>query len=263
MFTGKTRVAVYGIGPNTGGETISLSFFFKTTKTNEMVLVHYGGILGGGGGVGARSKDIFMLTLKQGRPIVRFNNLEHVFVTPRKKFALNDGKWHQIVVSMPYKSCLYSELQMYVDGKKAKTKISKQKKDNNIFFITSGKLSLGGFGYSSDDFETNFPYIDNFIGKMDSFWLWSNPISRKSLRQASKRRFEKTVGYTCSDSKPMKYLNMLTSAKCHKKCSNNPSCWGYYLTDPVEKKYKCYLFLRGRPDIGQASEDSICSQVVN
>ena len=223
MFTGETRVAVYGMGPNTGGETISLSFFFKTTETNEMVLVHYGGTFGFG--VGAMSKDVFMLTLKQGRPIVRFNNLEHVFVTPIKRFSLNDDKWHQIVVSMPYKSCLYSELQMYVDGEKAKTKISEQERDNNIFFITTGKLSLGGFGYSSDNFETNFPYVNNFIGKMDSFWFWSNPISKKALRQASKRRFEKTVGYTCSDSKPMKYRrNILTSAKCHKKCSNKPSC---------------------------------------
>ena len=111
--------------------------------------------------------------------------------------------------------------------------------------------------------KLQIPFVHNFIGKMASFWLWSNPISRKALRQASKRRFETTVGYGCSDSKPMKYRNILTSARCHKKCSKKPSCWGYYLTDPVGTKYKCYHFLRGRPDIGQASEDSIYSQVVN
>ena len=107
---------------------------------------------------------------------------------------------------------------MYVDGRKIQTKVSNGTKgDKNIFFITSGKLSLGGFGYSSDKYEIEFPFVHNFIGKMASFWLWSNPISRKALRQASKRRFETTVGYGCSDSKPMKYRNILTSARCHKK----------------------------------------------
>ena len=102
MFTDNTRVAVSGIGPNTGGEIISISLFFKTTETNEMVLVHYGGWFGRG-----EKKDIFMLTLKQGRPCVRYRSNKKNFVTSKNQLTLNDGKWHQIVISMPYKSFVY------------------------------------------------------------------------------------------------------------------------------------------------------------
>ena len=99
VFTDKTRVAIYSVGPMGGGEIISWSIFFKTTQTQEQVLVFYGGVFGP-----SERKDIFLLSLKGGNPFLRFTTNRKQYVTSENDLNLNDGQWHQIAVSMPKKA---------------------------------------------------------------------------------------------------------------------------------------------------------------
>ena len=46
VFSDDTRVAIYGMGPWIGGEVISTSIFFRTSKSKEMILIFYGGVFG-------------------------------------------------------------------------------------------------------------------------------------------------------------------------------------------------------------------------
>ncbi len=152
------------------GDLISCSLYFKTIDSNEVVLIFYGDKWGI-----ARTKHVFLLTLNDGTPNFYIN--QGTFAAPVEALALDDGDWHNIIISMPSKSCLLSEVLMYVDGRRIHTQISGN--DDNIFYTTSGHLSLGGWGYSCDEFGQNiFDYISNFKGEMDDFQLWHDRVLR-------------------------------------------------------------------------------------
>lgn len=243
VFTDTTRVAIYGVGPMGGGEIISCSIFFKTTQTQEQVLVFYGGLFGP-----SERKDIFLLSLKQGNPILRFSatNGNH-YVTSVNDLNLNDGQWHQIAVSMPRKSCLYSEVIIYVDGAKIVRK-TPNGKNLNVFFVTSGKLSLGGFGYSNNKYDVILPDIHNFKGKIDKFMLWGG----KSLT----KRFVSHDGFKCKDSNARSFQNLKTWEQCFDSCLTAPNCWGYEWRG--SQSNLCYHFYDERPEVGDELEGSIC-----
>ena len=173
------------MGPMAQGEMVTCSFFFKTTHSKEMVLVFYGGRFGYNS-----KKDVFLLTLKGGNPILYVQT--KALLSPKDAYSLNDGKWHYIAVSMPSNSCKLSQVRMYVDGEKVDTVVTGR--DPNIFYITSGQLSFGGWGYSKGVFGVSiFSEINNYEGMMDHFRLWtgrmtptSAPILRPSLIPTSK-----------------------------------------------------------------------------
>lgn len=170
VFTDKSRVAISSIGPMAAGEKMSLSFHFKTKKNNDMILVSYGGKFG------YKPKDVFLLTLKNGTPVLYLD--EDRFLKPRKAMQLNDSDWHHIEISMRSNSCLLSEVQMYVNNVEVLTKVHGD--DLNIFFVTSGVLSLGGWGYSDERFgDIYFTNIHNYEGRIDDFRLWHGPAHSK------------------------------------------------------------------------------------
>ena len=233
IFTNDTRVAIYSMGPYMGGEIISFSLFFKTSESGDQILFFYGNAFGV-----SSKKDIFFFSLSDGHPRLHFEKRLQRKVTPKATQSLNDGQWHQIAVSMPHKSCLRSEIQMFIDGKNVKLKVTGE--DQYVFVITSGKLSLGGFGYSNHKFDRTFPRMKPFVGMMDNVWVWANPISANMLRSASKKKFINYQGHNCQPGAPRKYKRKKTKTKCRKLCEQSPSCWGYELKGKVGNKYKCY-----------------------
>lgn len=170
ILSSESRIAFGSMGPMAAGDLISCSLYFKTIDSNEVVLIFYGDKWGI-----TKTKHLFLLTLNEGTPNFYIN--QGTFAAPVEALALNDGDWHNIIISMPSKSCLLSEVLMYVDGRRIHTQISGN--DDNIFYTTSGHLSLGGWGYSSDEFGQNiFDYISNFNGEMDDFQVWHDRVLR-------------------------------------------------------------------------------------
>lgn len=168
LFTNRSRLAIGSMGPMAAGEIISCSLLFKTTTSNESVLIFYGDKWGE-----VKRKHLYLLTLNNGSPIFYIN--EKTFLTAKNEMSLNDGSWHSIIVSMPAQSSLLSEVLIYVDNEKMKTEVVGN--DEHIFFTTSGHLSLGGWGYSSSVFSDKvFSTINNFEGQMNDFELWHGRV---------------------------------------------------------------------------------------
>lgn len=169
-----SRIAVYGFGPHSGGSIISYSLLFSTKSNSRMILVHYGHAF-----TANSNKNMYTLTLEKGAPML-YASPTHI-VVPEERYKLNDGKWHHIAVSMPSKSCLLSDIVMYVDGNVIETTTDK---DNHIFFTTTGRLSIGGFGYSHESHERIFPFLSPFIGKVDEFYMWGRTIEDNDIKLA-------------------------------------------------------------------------------
>ena len=245
VFTEDTRVAFYSMGPMGAGEMISYSFYFKTTQADEMVLVHYGGSFGT-----SKAKDYYTLILKDGIPSLYFSKERYLVAEIGQ--GLNDNVWHHMRVSMSKKSCKYSEVEMVINGKQVDTTV--HGRNSNIFFTTSGKVSLGGFGYSSPKFESIFPGVGNFVGMMDSFWLWSKvDTDSKLLIPSFRKRFEVNKNVRCKETEDRIFMGRYSRKKCFKYCVKNPSCWGYELRATTQGRDKCYHFEGERPELDSDS----------
>ena len=171
-----SRIGIYGFGPHGGGRIISYAMWFNCISQLEMILIHYGHNYST-----KSNKSIYTLTLNDGTPMLYTSHDK--ILQPTKKHSLNDGKWHHIAVSMPTESCRLSDVILYVDGKSVKTGVTT---DEHIFFSTSGRLSIGGFGYSHKNYETKFPGLSPYVGKLDEFYLWGRSIKNKDLKLAMK-----------------------------------------------------------------------------
>jgi hypothetical protein len=166
LLTKRSRIAIFADSPHSGGNAVSYSLSFETKGKSEMILVHYGGTSSKSG------KDIFTLTLNNGIPILyrsRASRFKPVF-----QYHLNDGKWHHVAVSMSENSCKLSDVIMYIDGKRADTTATSD--DDYLFFMNSGRISIGGFGYTSERYESEFPHLSPFFGKIDEFQMWGRSI---------------------------------------------------------------------------------------
>jgi hypothetical protein len=174
-FDGSTsQMAVYATGPYSGGEPMTFSMWFKTDRSSaEMVLFNYGSVWDDA--AISNTRDHFMLTLDYGAPAVRIQSKRRIKVS-NNKMNLADGDWHQIAVSMPSKSCLLSEVEIYVDKERANTVL--QGGDLNIFTHTAGRISLGGVGFYSRAYDKAYPNIDPFSDLLDDFRLWANTDKR-------------------------------------------------------------------------------------
>ena len=184
-------------------------------------------------------------------------------MTTTADYNLNDGEYHHIAISMPSKSCLNSDVKMFVNGKLVRT--SWNGKNENVFFVTSGKLSLGGFGYSNNNYDSVFPDKRNFAGTMDNFIVWGNtPMTQQRLlRRGFKTNFENNVA-RCKSSQSRTFRKTLLPAKiCKKRCLKQPECWGYELRNRKGNLHLCILHYGTRPKVIDAStQDDRCNPVV-
>lgn len=207
LFHNDSRFAIFGVGPFSGGEIISFSLWIKTKLTSDTILVHYGKFIKG--------KDHMVFFLSNGVPEfkVKPNRVLRAINTP----SIADDEWHHIAISMPSRSCRLSEIQMFIDGIAVETEAN----DENyyIFYQTAGSIAIGGFGYSSELFETLYPKAVPFQGMVDDFSLWSKPLENKI-------KFRRGMPNEC-----MKKYSVKTKFKrynqCKKKCKKEKNCHGF------------------------------------
>jgi len=172
LFSDESRFAFYSTGPFSGGDVASVSLWINTVHAQkQMILVHYGAIFGSS--IDKTTKDFFTLVLDNGVPTVYLGKKKILKSTGHNLLA--DGQWHHIAVSMPTKSCLLSQVNIYVDGIKTITWLLDS--DDYIFTTTSGRLSLGGYGYSAKYFDDIFPEMETYSGYMDDFKFHSRPLT--------------------------------------------------------------------------------------
>lgn len=216
-------MAIGSMGPLAAGDIISCSLHFKTTQSNnEMILTFYGGKFGQ-----SVSKDLFLLTLKNGSPRLHFN--KKTLIEPKTALSLDEGSWHNIIITMPSKSCLYSQMKIIVDGEEVPTVLQGQ--DKHIFFTTSGLISLGGWGYSNEDFgDKVFDNLINFSGEMSDFRVWHG----KSIDASALHSEAPSTSPTIPAIRTISNSNIDTSDS-----RNGPQCGVFVKTLPV----MIYFFL--------------------
>jgi len=171
-FSAATSFGIYGTGPPTHGEIVSVEMWIRTSATDgKMILASYFQYYRGLNKV----KDHLLLTLENGVPTfyVRKREPHRADVVN----ALSDNAWHHVALTMPKKSCRPSEMYFYVDGQRANLTSSGGHDDNHIFFITQGRMSFGGFGYASEKAKGYYGNeMKNYVGLMDDAKVYSHTI---------------------------------------------------------------------------------------
>lgn len=237
LFNVDSRVAIGSMGPLDGGTAFSCILEFNTANSNDhMILVSYSHAWSS-----RSSKDMFLMTLAKGRPRVYLDR--NTYIQVDNSYFLSDGAWHKIFIKMPSKSCLLSKVQMYVDGKLVQTTLVGD--DRHLYFTSTGYLTLGGWGYSSDQFSTTRFYktLQNFQGAMNMFALWmkneENYISsvEDGFRIYPDRRCQRTFNTT--------KLGVMSSGECLERCKSNELCNGFEARirkNKPDKPPACFIF---------------------
>jgi len=259
-FTSASRFAIYSGGPHGGGNMMSYNVWIKTVQDEEMVLVHYGKVWGDVASP-LSTKDFHMLTLDKGNPTLYIGT--NAKLVPLQPLELHDDAWHHLSVSMPERSCLLSEVTMYIDGKMVSVYTPQDAQDRHIFHFSGGKLSLGGFGYSSN-YEKAFPSVQPYTGLMDDFLLFGRPVSSKELEWMTAPNYDIRYGTSCIrtqqvNTEPIKITTGLK--KCKRKCAKHGWCKGYEFSKFSDEK-KCTLF-KQPPEFGESKPNTRCALMLS
>jgi hypothetical protein len=175
-FTHNSRLAIYGVGPLSGGQVVSVSLWFKTSHTEkDMVLVYYGQPWGP-----SKEKDQLAITLRNGIPTFYISG-DQAYTVPGIS-PIADMSWHHLALTMPKQSCLSSEIQLYIDGYRAGLDaMMPSSPDKHVFFSTQGRMNFGGFGYSSKATRKINKDMVPYMGELDEVTVWSRTLSIEDI----------------------------------------------------------------------------------
>jgi len=259
-FDETSRFGIYSTGPHSGGDIISYTIWIKTLEEDsEMIIIHYGSVFNHGK---VYDKNIFTVTLNNGIPNL-YTGVYSKLVPEEDSLNIADGKWHHIAVSMPKRSCLLSNVMLAVDGRALETYVSGY--DDYIFFLSTGRISLGNLGYSTRQYEAFFPDMKPFIGLMDDFYMWGRTLERDELQLSMRGEYQLSWAKACKRKEGQKILDYEDSGpwKCRKRCSKQKYCWGYEsIKGTGGNKSKCTLFYGYAPEVGESQAGSRCARIV-
>lgn len=214
-----------------------------------MIIVHYGQVWGDLL-KDKRNKDFHTLTLDNGNPTLYISPDSKLI--PVKSLQLNDNRWHHISVSMSKHSCLLSEVLIYVDGNKIEAFVPNH--DKHIFHITSGSLSIAGFG-STSNFDQLFPHMKPFIGALDEFLMFGKP-SFDQLAWMTAPSFAVRYGTKCVGKSGLSSTFPTSRKKCKKRCNRTSWCKGYQFSINDGQK-QCTLY--EMPEYGENVSNTRCA----
>jgi hypothetical protein len=168
-FTEKTRAAVLGMGPHSEGRVVSYALWFKSSSSNTQILISYEGWW--------FDRNVMNLRLVSGTPELVISKSQKLVGLSSK--LLNDDNWRHIAVTLPFKDCKLSEVQMFVDGQQISTSVIGN--DETINFPNGGLLAIGGFGHgrtkANNDIRDGYTNGSRFIGGMDEIFVFSKSLT--------------------------------------------------------------------------------------
>jgi len=173
-FTSNSRFGVFSIGPYTAGMAHSAALWMRTSESSKAMMLLYFGP-----NWKVSSKDSLQIMLHNGKLRLKFSDKDgggNLKLTEKRMLA--DDQWHHIAVVMPFNSCRYSQLQIYIDGILYATKLT-QGSDNPMFFATTGRLNIGGYGYREQNDDNGL--IEMFEGEIDDVMVWSKPLQSQDV----------------------------------------------------------------------------------
>jgi len=245
-FNSSSQMGVYSFGPHRGGGIISYSILFRTSQKAEVILIHFGQSWEINSD---KNKNIFSLTLDHGTPKL-YASQSSILQPNMDGNTLNDGGWHQVAVSMPYRSSPLSKVKFYLDGILTQTSV---RNDVNLFFFKYGRVSIGSLGFSSTT-VSDFPTWKSFHGYINDVIVWGRTITPSQLRNCPKLRLHRIKNSWCNRKiiKGMKteIIAGLENVKiCKNRCKENALCLGVEFTklNKSSQNTTCILFKNMRP----------------
>ena len=170
QFNENSRMGVFAMGPHHSGHVVSYALWVKTDATERQLLINSGSMWS------PYLKEFLNLNLNNGVPEVMISDKQWLSA---EGVRLNDGQWHHIAVSMPSHGCLLSEVELYVDGKPMKTRVTGA--DKNLFFHQAVRMGFGGLNYSQKAFD-QLP-VKSFTGAMDEVSIWARSLTREDVME--------------------------------------------------------------------------------
>lgn len=254
LFNSQSVMATFAMGPLGGGQVVSVAMWIKTSAKKEMILFHYDHKFNG------NSRDNnFSMTLAYGQP--KLYSSSTTVLQPALRRDLNDGEWHHIAVTMTSRSCLLSDVLMYIDGKLVSTRVAD---DDYLYVSTYGSLSIGGLGYSNTQ-QTEFPNWRSYEGVIDEIYVWDRNIEpRSDLATAMRKNYKVSYRRECKQQGgTVRTYYIKDTDECRSQCSLNRVCWGYEIQSPINTESVCKIFTGGeRPSFGNENANSTCFSAI-
>ncbi len=174
QFNESSRMGVFSMGPLHGNRAVSYALWLRSDSEENQILVNTGTIWGN------ELKKFFNLHLNNGVPEVMVSENQCLVA---EGAGLNDGQWHHVAAVMPKDGCQLSEVLIYVDGKRVKTRV--EGSDLPLHFNQAVRLGFGGLNYSNKAFDA----LDAkpFVGEMDEISIWTRPLGRAEILALQER----------------------------------------------------------------------------
>eukprot|EP00573_Skeletonema_grethae_P008867 CAMPEP_0201711174 /NCGR_PEP_ID=MMETSP0578-20130828/59006_1 /ASSEMBLY_ACC=CAM_ASM_000663 /TAXON_ID=267565 /ORGANISM="Skeletonema grethea, Strain CCMP 1804" /LENGTH=816 /DNA_ID=CAMNT_0048200223 /DNA_START=396 /DNA_END=2843 /DNA_ORIENTATION=+ len=171
-FAPNSRFGVFSMGPYTAGMAHSIAMWMKTSEASKkMTLLYFGPRWN------PSQKDTLQVMLQNGELHYQFAERGAKFELAKKKI-LADDQWHHVAVVMPFDSCKYSQVQLFIDGVLCET-MQTRGSDEHVFFYTAGRLDIG-YGYRKD-FDSSNGFVNTFEGEIDDVMIWSKPLEKQDI----------------------------------------------------------------------------------
>jgi hypothetical protein len=167
LLDGKDLAICQGSGIITEDNSFSCTAWIKTIQKDPACVI--------GNGHKLRNLDI---AVREGRLAVAVSN--SVLRSADSERVLNDGCWHQIAVVSPEKGSRLSELRLYVDGEKIKTRLDGGS-DPKIMINPASVIKIGTSG-NPDQTE-----LTDFRGAIDEVAFWFKPLGSRYIKRDFKR----------------------------------------------------------------------------
>ena len=167
LLDGKDIAICQGAGVLTEDYPFSCTAWIQTTQTDPACVI--------GNGHQLLNLDIAIV---EGRLAVSVSN--SVLRSADSEQILNDGSWHHFAVVSPEKASRLSELRLYVDGKKIKTRLEGDA-DPKIMIRPASQIRIGRSG-NPDQTE-----LADFRGAIDEVSFWLKPLSSRYIKRDFKR----------------------------------------------------------------------------
>jgi len=240
-FDSSSVLGIFAAGPNGGnGHTISYALWFRTSQSSDMVLIHYS--------VSwypfDPERSMFTLALEDGNPVI-YTYHDTKLILDLKNNALNDNQWHHLAVTMPRSHCLLSDVQFFIDGeRKVNSVVKPSYYDHHIVFVAGGRIGIGGFAYSDEDYDDKFN-LSPYVGHMDDIYVFGRKLTKNRIRLLrTKKTFKIFSKRRCEKTSILKIVTGRKKTKrCKEECSELPACLGYEFRKTSTKGVpKCTLF---------------------
>ena len=185
-----SRLQLYGMGPLMGGHTVSYSCWVRTTAEGERIVISTA--------TRWRSlKHLLNLHLSDGRPKV-VTSVNTALLADG--VTVNDGQWHHLAVVRPAGRGLLTDVELYADGQRLKTKLLG--KDHPVGVNHSCVIGLGGTGYSAvKAAELN---AQPYVGDLDEFELWVRQLPVAEMQWSVLNAMFLGAAWPCNSIMPLK-----------------------------------------------------------